>query len=95
MEPVATQGMMGDRATVVTYLREEEEEQAGEGCAQQVLSWERYPSDGWSQISLSGTSKQRAAAYLRRRFRGEDILHHCTQCFWATLIKGGGNIPTF
>lgn len=60
MEPVATQGMMGDGATVVTYLREEGEEQAGEGCAQQAptSSWERYQSDGWSQISPSLKSCQ-------------------------------------
>lgn len=74
MEPVATQGMMGDRATVVTYLREEGEEQAGEECAQQARtsSWERYQSDGSQPESeiLSGTSKQRAAAYLQCRFRG-------------------------
>lgn len=66
MEPVATQGMMGDRATVVTYLREEGEGQAGEGCAQQdrTSSWERYQSDGWSQISLKSCQALQSNALL-------------------------------
>lgn len=101
MEPVATQGMMGDRATVVTYLQGEEEEQAGEGCAQQARtsSWERYQSDGWSQTSPSlnpvrhfkATRCCLPAALLQRR-RHIASLH---TVFLGNTNKGRGKIPTF
>lgn len=56
MEPVATQGMMGERATAVTYLQgggRRKRSRELEGCARQARTsgWEGYQSDGWSQIS--------------------------------------------
>lgn len=99
--PVATQGMMGEKATAVTCLQREEEEQTGEGWAQQARtsSWERYQSDDWSQISpnlKSCQALQSNAPLLTCGAASEErTLHHCTLCFWAKLIKAGFDLQSF
>lgn len=92
MEPVATQGMMGERATAVTYLwgRKRSRELKGvHGRLEPAAG-----RDGWSQISpylKSCQALQSRALVLT--FSGDTIASVRTLCFCRKLIKGSKRNP--
>lgn len=95
MEPEAAQGLVGESATAVTYLRGgggERQRAEGGGRQRPPSSWQRYRSDGCSQISPTLKScralQSRALLPQRRHYCISAHVHACTRCFCTRLIRG-------